>query len=222
MLFVVNPHKFMWHWKMSNAELVYSLVGFDTPTSRPTLIFSYLYSLYPTPLPHLSAFHSALPTTNNTHYLHLLTPIQQPSHLLQLTIYQKCLHSNNVLSVLFLYINHITLFSAYQPYYKQCILLSHAQSLQLILPTTPTALRPTRHSPQLTRLPTPLTSAIWLTSPYTQSIGKIHLPNLILHILWLPYFNHSPPGFLFAPVTCQMTASHSQLCSQPVKRHAKI
>lgn len=137
----------MWHWKMSNTELVYSLVGFDTPTSGPTLTFSYLYSLYPTPLPHLSASHSAIPTTPITftslhlynspaicHNLQFTTNayIQSAYHLFYSSI------STCVATI------HTTLFSAYQPYYTQCILLCPMKSLQLFS-TTLTALRATHH-----------------------------------------------------------------------------
>lgn len=110
MHFVINPYKIMWHWKMSNTELVYSLLGFDTPTSGPTLTFSYLYLLYPTPLPHFSAFHSASPTTNNTHYLHQLTPIQQLSHFTtNAYIYTTCHQFYSSISTCGKNTNHLVL-----------------------------------------------------------------------------------------------------------------
>jgi hypothetical protein len=170
MLFVINPHKFMWHWKMSNTELVYSLLGFDTPTSGPTLTFPastyYTQHHYRTSL--LFIQHHQLPTTPITFTnLQLYnSPAISPQmltlkqHVIRIPPYQPVATTQ------------ITLFSAYEPYYTQRMLQSPIKSLRLVFSTTLTAPRPTHHWPQLICLPTHLTSAIWHTSPNVQFTGN--------------------------------------------------
>lgn len=135
MLFVINPHKFMWYWKMLNTELVYSLLGFDTPTSGPTLTFSYLYSLYPSPLCFSFSF------TN----LHLYN---SPAicHNLQFTT-NACIQTTY-------YLFYSSISTVWQQYISPCSLhislTTHnaysyllRKSLQLLFSTTLSALRPT-------------------------------------------------------------------------------